>query len=101
MRPQIGKRSIYNKTKEKKVSKASAFIIRNTKKSVTLKQEYLYVEDVKTAVNIHHLEQNILLKRWMIYQLSRNISHQKLIESLEKSMEKDRHLLQKRYKISL
>ena len=66
MHPRIGKRSKYNATEKKTESKAVEFILRNTKKSITLKEEYLYFEDVKTAMNIHHLESQIRLKRWLI-----------------------------------
>lgn len=102
MHPRIGKRSKYNATEEKKPeSKAVEYIVLNTKKSITLKQEYLYLEDVKTALNIHHLEQNIKLKRWVIRQINSGVKGEKLVASLEKSVEQDRHHLQKTYKISL
>lgn len=101
MNPRIGKRSKYNETKKPTNSMAVQFIIRNTKKSITLKQEYLYLEDVKTALNIHHLEQSIRMKRWMISQLKQSSMQEKIVSSLEISAENDRHRLQKDYKISL
>lgn len=101
MNPGIGKRSKYNETAKPTESSAVEFIVRNTKKSLTLKQEYLYLEDVKTALNIHHLEQHILVKRWVIGLLKANADSQKIIKVLEDSMEQNRHRLQKNYKISV
>jgi len=101
MNPRIGKRSRYNETARQPESKAVEFIVRNTKKSLTLKQEYLYLEDVKTALNIHHLEQHILVKRWMIGLLGAGVDPKKIIEVLEDSLEQKRHRLQKNYKISV
>ena len=101
MHPRIGKRSKYNATEKKPESKVVEFVRLNTKKSITLKQEYLYLEDVKTALNIHHLEQNIRLKRWMLKQLATGSPAARIISVLENSIEQDRHMLQKNYKIGL
>jgi len=101
MHPRIGKRSKYNETHKQPESKTVEFIIRNTKKSIALKQEYLYLEDVKTALNIHHLEQHIRLKRWLIRQMKTASSPEKIISTLEKSVEQDRHRLQKYFRINL
>ncbi|MCF8368476.1 MAG: hypothetical protein K9G76_05490 [Bacteroidales bacterium] len=101
MNPNIGRRSLYNKEQPKRVSKAVEYIHRNTKKSITLKQEYLYLEDVKTALNIHHLETNIIIKRWLLKQLNQKTSNETFLKVLGESIEKDRHILQKTYKISL
>lgn len=101
MNPKIGKRSLYNKEKSKTVSQAVEFIHRNTKKSITLKQEYLYLEDVKKALNIHHLETSIRLKRWLLKQLRSASSNEPLSEIINESVEKDRHTMQKSFKISM
>lgn len=101
MNPRIGKRSKYNETARPPENRAVEFIARNTKKSVTLKQEYLYLEDVKTALNIHHLEQLIRMKRWMISLLKAGNDPEKIIKALEDSVELNRHKLQKDYKISV
>lgn len=101
MHPRIGKRSKYNETRQQANSKVVEFITHNTKKSITLKQEYLYLEDVKTAMNIYHLEQNIRMKQWFIAQIKQSVSQEKIITSLEESIENDRHRLQKNYKISV
>jgi hypothetical protein len=102
MHPRVGKRSKYNATEQKKqVSKAVEYIHLNTKKSITIKQEYLYLEDVKTAMNIHHLEQNIRHMKWMIERLKSGARSEVLIRTMEESIEKDRHRLQKTYRIKI
>ena len=101
MNPRIGKRSKYNAQEEKPRSKSVLYIELNTKKNITIKQEYLYLEDVKTALNIHHLELRVGLFRWLSKQLKNNPDNVKLIERIEQLAEEDRHQLQKRYKISL
>ena len=101
MNPGIGKRSQSNQQEKKPSAKAVEFIHRNTKKSIALKQEYLYLEDVKTALNIHHLETSIRLKKWMIKQVKEQDGNNRWMEVLENSAEKDRHRLQKTYKIKL
>ena len=82
-------------------TKTVEFIELNTHNNITMKRDFLYLEDVKTAVNINHLELSIKLKRWLLSQLNRNIDRKKLIEIMEESADKDRHRLQKRYKISI
>ena len=101
MNPGIGKRSTEREPKKPHPAQVVGFIKQNTKKSITLKQEYLYLEDVKTALNIHHLEVNIRLKRWMVHQLKDACSKAQIADIIEKSMEYDRHRLQKRYRVQL
>jgi hypothetical protein len=99
MNPRIGKRAAGNQQEYKPVAKAVLFIKQNTKKNITLKQEYLYLEDVKKALNIHHLETHIKLKRWMAEKLKSEAGNTKWINILEESADKDRHKLQKLFKI--
>ena len=101
MNPRIGRRSLYNKLEKKPKPAVVEFVERNTKKNITMKQEFLYLEDVKTAINIQHLELHIRLKRWLIGQMKTEPTHGKLITILEKSVEQDRHRLQKKFKINL
>ena len=102
MNPRIGKRSGYNRqADEKPRSKSVLFIELNTKKNITIKQEYLYLEDVKSALNIHHLEIRYGLYKWLSTQLKKNPDMDKLIEKLDQLADDDRHLLQKRFRISL
>lgn len=101
MNPNIGRRSLYNKRKEKPKSKSVLFVEQNTKKSIAMKQHFLYLEDVKTAMNIHHLEVSINLKKWMKEEMERSLELQRFLEVLDESIEKDRHRMQKAFKISI
>ena len=101
MKPTIGKRAAINKRKEEKTLSASRkFVEINTHNNIVLKREFLYLEDVKEAININTLEERIILKRWLIKQLQNNNSNEELIQALFDLMEKDRPLVQKRFKIS-
>jgi len=101
MNPRIGRRSLYNKLEKTPKSAAVEFVERNTKKNITMKQEFLYLEDVKLAMNIHHLELNIKFKRWFLSEFKKQPNYKKLYESISESVEKDRHRLQKQFKIAL
>ncbi len=101
MNPRIGRRSKYNAREEKPKPKSVAYIELNTKKNITIKQEYLYLEDVKTAMNIHHLETSIILKRWFMKELGVDPANEDLRQLLDKSIEHDRHRLQKNYHITV
>lgn len=52
MRPQVGKRSLYNKSREeeKQPTPTQQFVEVNTHKNIVLKSEFLYLDDVKTAI---------------------------------------------------
>jgi len=86
---------------EKPKTKTVEFIELNTHNTITMKRDFLYLEDVKIAININHLEVSVKLKRWLLSQLKSHIDRNRLIEVLEESADKDRHRLQKRYKISI
>jgi hypothetical protein len=86
---------------EKPKTKTVEFVELNTTNNITMKRDFLYLEDVKIAININHLEVSIKLKRWLLSQLMSHIDRKRLIEVLEESADKDRHRLQKRYKISI
>ncbi|MBN2175403.1 MAG: hypothetical protein JW731_14825 [Bacteroidales bacterium] len=101
MNPRIGNRSQYNKSEPRQMPAAVHYVEINTKNNITLKQEYLYLEDVKTAMNIHHLETSIKMKRWMIQLLNRNAEKELIIKKLEESADNDRHMLQKKFHITI
>jgi hypothetical protein len=102
MKPTIGKGALSNKMhQEKKPTAVRVFIEANTHHNITMKREYVYLEDVKEAININTLEERIVLKRWFIKQLRQSLSKEGLIQALFDSEEKDRHLLQKEYKIKV
>lgn len=71
------------------------------RKNISMRQEFLYLEDVKVAMNIHHLEVSMNLKKWIRNKLNKSQENAQLINYLEDTIEKDRHRLQKDYKISL
>lgn len=101
MNPRIGRRSLYNKLEKEPKFAAVEFVERNTKKNITMKQEFLYLEDVKLAMNIHHLEMNIKLKRWFLNEIKKYPNNQKFSETIGDSIEKDRHRLQKEFRITI
>ena len=101
MNPRIGARSKYNQIEKKPLSKAALFVERNTKKNITMKQEFLYLEDVKTAMNIHHLEMRYNMISWMIRKLAGSPENALLVKKLEESADRDRHHLQKKFGISI
>ena len=101
MNPRIGRRSLYNKLEKKPKPAVVEFVERNTKKNITMKQEFLYLEDVKIAMNIHHLETNIRLKRWLISEIKKQPNYQKFSEIIKESIDKDRHRLQKEFRVTL
>lgn len=101
MKPTIGKRAENNlHLAEKPPSAARQFVEINTHNNITLKSDFMYTEDVKIAININTLEERITLKRWLIKQLEGNTSKENLIQELSNIAEKERHLLQKRFKVS-
>lgn len=113
MKPTIGKRAaLYKQGEEKKLSIVRQFIELNTHSNISIKREFLYLEDVKVAININTLEERIMIKRWLIKQLQKGQAeeatsgavskpNEELIQVLFDSEEKDRHRLQKDYKIAL
>lgn len=111
MKPSHGQRSSLNRsTEEKQLSAARQFIEANTHHNISMKREYVYIEDVKDAININTLEERLILKRWLIKQLQKGQAeeatsgavskpYEALIRLLSDSEEKDRHRLQKDFKI--
>jgi hypothetical protein len=102
MRPQVGKRSQYNKFREeeKPPTPTKWYVERNTHTNIVMKRDFMYIEDAKDAININTLEQRIKLIRWLKTELKQH-SKEQLIEVLERMEDKDRHTLQKRFKISI
>lgn len=102
MKPTIGRRAQLNSGQEaKKSCAAREFVELNTHHNITIKREYVYIEDVKDALNVNTLEERIILKRWLIKQLQASHSKEELIQLLFDSADKDRHRLVKEYKICL
>jgi len=61
----------------------------------------LTVEDVKEAININTLEIRINLLKWVKMNLQDNHSRADMVEVLEALIDKDRHHLQKYYKVTI
>jgi len=101
MKPKPKRNIAGNHGEEKPKTKTVEFVELNTQNNITMKCDFLYLEDVKIAININHLEVSIKLKRWLLSQLISHNNRKRLIEVLEESADKDRHRLQKRYKISI
>jgi hypothetical protein len=113
MKPTFEKQAGINKPRtESKPSAIRQFVEINTHKNITIRREYMYLEDVKEAININTLEERIKLKKWLIRQLQKIQAQQAttgvvskpnkiLIQSLFDSSDKDRHTLQKRYRFTL
>jgi hypothetical protein len=102
MKPTHGQRSTLYKPKEEKRSCASKqFVEVNTHHNITMKREFVFLEDVKHAININSLEERIILKRWFLAMLHKGISAEYLMGMLDDSAEKDRHRLQKEFRITL
>ena len=103
MKPTIGKRAeIYKSSlgEEKPKTPTQHFVEINTHQNIVLKRRFMYEEDAKEALNINTLETRIKLTRWLNSQL-KNHSKEQLIKVLERMEDKDRHTLQKRFKISI
>ncbi len=58
-----------------------------------MKRQFMYIEDVKTAININTLEERITFKRWLIKQLQLDRSQEKLTQILFDSLDKERLIL--------
>lgn len=91
MRPQIGKRAKKSPTEEKPKTLAREFVENNMKKNLTIREEYLTLGDVKTAININAMEQRILVRNKIIGLINRKFTPEKLIEKLEEENHFDRH----------
>jgi len=102
MKPSHGQRSVLNKVKQDKVpSAARQFVETNTHHNITMKREFVFIEDVRHAININSLEERLNLKRWIMAMLLKRLNKDELVRLLDASSEKDRHRLQKEYRITL
>jgi hypothetical protein len=102
MWPNYYKRSGKDKRKNDTPPSAIRQLLRiNTHSDTSVIQEFIYLDDVKTMININTLEERIALKKWLIKQLQASKSKEELIQLLFDSEEKDRHRLQKEFKISV
>jgi hypothetical protein len=66
-----------------------------------MNSKFIYIEDVKTAININTLEERIRLKKWLKMHLQGSDSKVELVSLLEDLIDKDRHRLQKEFKVTI
>ena len=69
------------------------FVELNTKKNITIREHYLYLDDVKTAININTLEERYQAKLKFLEILRKGECINAIIHDMEKSAELDRHRL--------
>jgi hypothetical protein len=79
--------------KEVDVPAVVKFVKINTKKNITIREHYLYLDDVKTAININTLEERYKTKLMLLELLKKSRNQDILIQKLEQSAELDRHRL--------
>jgi uncharacterized protein YerC len=79
--------------KEVDVPAVVKFVKINTKKNITIREHYLYLDDVKTAININTLEERYKTKLMLLELLKKSRNQDTLIQKLEQSAELDRHRL--------
>ena len=87
MKPTIGKRAGLTRMEEdKKPSATRTFVEVNTHHNITMKREFMYLEDVKTAININTLEERIRLRKQLKMLLGGYNSKSELVRVLEDSI---------------
>ena len=86
---------------EKPPSAVRKLVEINTHHNIVMKREFMYIEDVKEAININTLEERIRLRKWLKMRLQGSASKAEIVRLLEDLIDKDRHKLQKRFKISI
>lgn len=93
MNPGIGKRSSITKEKEKQQpkTKTAVFIEANTHKVIGIREHFVYLDDVKLAININALEQRMITKQWLLRMLDKFRDIEKLKRHISESAELDRH----------
>ena len=99
MNPKHRKQIENYREKEKEKSAVVKFVELNTKRNITIKREFLYLEDVKLAININTLEERRNTKLKILQMIKKSNNFNALIQSLEKSADLDRHRLIKMLKI--
>lgn len=92
MNPRVGSRaSQYVAPVEKPKTKAHLFIESRIQHNLSMKEDYLRMKDVATAINMNALEQRLTSKQKVLKLLKSNLPKEKLIEKLEEEMHIDRH----------
>jgi intein-encoded DNA endonuclease-like protein len=95
MRPQVGKRANKTQDAEKEKTLSREFIEKNLKKNLAIREEYLSLEDIKTAININAIEQRIYARNKILHWLKENYPTTSIIEKIEEENHFDRHRMNK------
>jgi hypothetical protein len=95
MRPQIGKRAQQPSEQEKELTLSREFIENNLRKNLTIREEYLPLAEIKTAININAIEQRILIRKKVIKLLHQDIERDAIIQKLLEENHYDRHRMMK------
>ena len=95
MRPQIGKRAQLTSGKEKEKTLSREYIENNLRKNLTISEEYLPLEEIKTAININAIEQRIFTRKKLIKLLHQDIQPDAIIQQLLEENHFDRHRMMK------
>lgn len=95
MRPQIGKRAKQGSNTVKEKSLSREFIEKNLMKNLAVREHYLLLEDVKTAININAIEQRIYERNKLLYWLKENYPTEIIIKKIEEENHFDRHRMNK------
>lgn len=86
---------------EKQKLKVVSFVEENTQNNLALRRDHLYLEDVKSAMNINTLEQRIILRKHILMMIDKKIPPERLRQTLLRANEKDLHTLLKNFRIRL
>ncbi len=95
MRPQIGKRAQKANDDEKEKTLSREFIESNLRKNLTIREEYLPLAEIKTAININAIEQRILARKKLIKLLHQDFEPDAIINKLLEENHYDRHRITK------
>ena len=95
MRPQVGKRAKTTAESEKEKTLSREFIEKNIRKNLAIREEYLLIEDVKTAININAIEQRIYARNKVLAWLKENYPTTIIIRKIEEENHFDRHRMNK------
>lgn len=93
MNPRIGRRSTLSSERRRTKNKVVNFIENNSHKVIGIREEFVYLEDVKTAMNINALEQRMGTKKWVLELLNKKYDKDYLVRKINESAELDRHRL--------
>ncbi len=84
--------NIYEET-EKEKPKAVRYVELSTEKNISIREEFLFLYDVKAAININALEERRNTKLRILAMLRKSSNLDATIQSLEESADLDRHRL--------